>query len=82
MKRTDIYTLLEHIFCDLFLRDDIRLVPTTTAMDIEDWDSFRHIELMLIIESQFDIRFHSREIDAMGNVGDMVGFIEAHLSTD
>ena len=54
MMDNDIYTRLNGIFRDLFMRDDIFLKPGTTALDIEGWDSFRHI-------------------------GDLVGFIEAHL---
>tara|TARA_R110000787_G_scaffold138484_1_gene252118 strand:+ start:17885 stop:18133 length:249 start_codon:yes stop_codon:yes gene_type:complete len=79
MMDNDIYTRLNGIFRDLFMRDDIFLKPGTTALDIEGWDSFRHIELMLATEIQFGIRFHSREIDEMRNIGDLVGFIEAHL---
>lgn len=82
MTRTEIYTRLNEIFRELFLCDNIQLASTTTAVDIEGWDSFRHIELMLIIESQFGTRFHSREIDAMRNIGDLVGCIEAQLQAD
>ena len=79
MKQTEIYDRLNALFNDVFLREDIKLSPATPAADIEGWDSFRHIELMLVIETRFNIQFHSRELDEMKNIGDLIRVIERHL---
>lgn len=80
MKQTEIYDRLNALFNEVFLREDIKLSPATTAADIEGWDSFRHIELMLVIETRFNIQFHSRELDEMKNIGDLIRVIERHLT--
>jgi len=59
------------IFCDVLDDEDIVLTKTTNANDIEDWDSLSHIQLVLAIEKQFDIRFTALEIEEYSNVGEM-----------
>ena len=81
MIQEDIYNTLNGICRDVFVRDDINLNSSTTAVDINGWDSFRHIELMSVIEVHFGIQFHSRELDEMRTVGDLVRFIESHLQS-
>ena len=80
MKQTEIYDRLNALFNEVFLREDIKLSPATTAADIEGRDSFRHIELMLVIETRFNIQFHSCELDEMKNIGDLIRVIERHLT--
>jgi|TARA_R110002110_G_scaffold12718_1_gene60822 acyl carrier protein len=79
VTEADVYHTLNGIFRAQFLLEDIDLTPTTSAVDIEGWDSLRHIELILVIESHFGIQFHSREVDSMSNIGDLVEYIGAHL---
>ena len=62
---------LETVFQDVFDDDGIVLDDTTTASDIEDWDSLAHITLMYGIESQFGIQFSANEFAEFTNVGDL-----------
>ena len=48
---------------------------TTTADDIEDWDSLEHINLMAAVESEFGIKFSMGQVVTMKNVGEMVDII-------
>ena len=75
MAEADIYAALEPIFHDVFMRDDIKLTPTTTAKDIEGWDSFKQIEIILAVEGQYHIKFNTRELDSLLSVGDLVRVI-------
>ena len=77
----DTLEALEIIFRDIFLRDDICLEPETSASDVEGWDSFRHIEIILAAEIEFGVRFRSSELDAMKNVGDLIRSIERHAKS-
>ncbi len=43
-----------------------------SAKDVETWDSFNHINLVIAIETAFDITFATKEIAAMQNVGDLI----------
>jgi acyl carrier protein len=75
----DIYARLTEIFRDVFDDDDIVLTPNTTAADIQDWDSFNHINLIVAIETKFGIKFQTAEIESLKNVGDMVAVIERKI---
>jgi len=75
MAEAEIYAALEPIFHDVFMRDDIKLAPAMTAKDIEGWDSFKQIEIILAIESQYHIKFNTRELDSLLSVGDLVRVI-------
>lgn len=74
---TDTATLDEvnSLVREVFQRDDITLTLESTAADVDGWDSFRHIEIMLAVELRFAIRFTSRELDEMQTIGDLVGAI-------
>jgi acyl carrier protein len=71
---------LTSIFHDLFDDDSIVLTPETTAADIEDWDSFNHINLIVAVEAKFGIKFKTAELDELHNVGHLVHLIEHKLA--
>ena len=79
MAETDIYASLEPIFHDVFMRDDIKLTPSMTAKDIEGWDSFKQIEIILAVEGQYRIKFNTRELDSLLSVGDLVRVIASKV---
>ncbi len=60
---------------EVFQRDDVTLSLESTAADVDGWDSFRHIEIMLAIELRFAIRFTSSELDEMQTIRDLVDAI-------
>lgn len=80
MQDHDIYQKLTELFRDLFSDDDIRLLPTTTAADIDGWDSFNHISIIVAVETLFGIHLDTREIERLQNVGAMVEIIKTKLS--
>lgn len=71
----EVYSWLNEIFSEIFLRDDIHLTPATTAKDVEGWDSFKQIEIILAAEERFGIRIPTREVDRLANVGNLVEVI-------
>ncbi|TWB13042.1 acyl carrier protein [Nitrospirillum amazonense] len=72
MQDEAIYAALMPIFEDVFMRDDIVLAPELSAKDVAGWDSFKQIEIIIAVESQFGFKFHTRELDSLRNVGDLV----------
>ena len=52
---------------------------STTADDIEDWDSIEHINLVIAMEKKFDLKFNIREVGKLANVGEMVDLIVSML---
>lgn len=75
MTRGQIYAELNEVFQDVFDDESITVNDETTANDIEDWDSLEHINLVVAVEKQFDIKFTMGEVNGMENVGAMVDII-------
>ena len=62
------------------MRDDIVLKPELSAKDVEGWDSFKQIEILLATEERFGIKFSTREVDSLQNVGDLARLVAAKTS--
>ena len=76
----DILAELIKIFCTVLGREDIVLSLETTAEDIEDWDSFNHIQIIVTAEQVFGIKFAIADIEGFASVGDLVRLCEEKLS--
>lgn len=79
MTQIDIMAKLEEVFKDVFDLPELTLSPETTADEIDEWDSVNHIMLVVEIERQFGVKFHTAEIEEMKNVGDLAKLIQAKL---
>jgi acyl carrier protein len=77
MTDAELYAALTDIFNEVFMRDDIALKPAMTAADIEGWDSFKQIEIIVAAQEHFGVKFASKELDNLACVGDLAGLIAA-----
>lgn len=77
MTREEVFERLQDVFHDVFDDDEIVVTETTTSEDIEDWDSFEHINLVAAVEKEFGIKFTMAQVVDMKNVGEMVDVILA-----
>lgn len=73
---SDTSSKLQGVFRDVFDNDELLIDRSTTAKDIEDWDSLRHVGLVVNIEAAFGIKFTSLEVASLGSVGEMIDLIE------
>lgn len=80
MSREEVFEKLNEVFRDVFDDDSITVVETTTADDIEDWDSLEHINLLAAVEQEFGIKFNMGQVVSMKNVGEMADIIISQLS--
>ena len=80
MEREELFKRLNEVFRDVFDDDSITVNETTTADDIEDWDSLEHINLMAAVEKEFEIKFSMGQIVTMKNVGEMADIILSKLA--
>ncbi|MEY3051130.1 MAG: hypothetical protein RLY31_915 [Bacteroidota bacterium] len=69
MNKETILEQVNEIFRDVLDNEDIRLVPETTAADVDDWDSLTHIQLIVATEKHFGIKFTAAEIQGFRDVG-------------
>ena len=72
----EIYERLNRVFADVF-DEDVTVDASTTADDIEDWDSLTHITLISAIEEEFDMKFSMKEVVGMNNVGELAEIVTA-----
>jgi acyl carrier protein len=75
MESNAIYQQLTRVFAEVFDDDAIVLTPTTTAEDVDGWDSLNHIRLIVSAEKAFQIKFSTPEIAKLKNVGELVALI-------
>ena len=68
------------IFCETLEVEHLNLELDTTAADIDEWDSFNHINLIVAIENEFQIKFALSEIEELKNVGEMIDLIDLKLN--
>ena len=76
----EIMTELKDIFRHLFEDESLMVTRTTTADDVDDWDSISHMILVTTVEKKFGIKFSLVELTTLNMVGDMADLIEKKLS--
>ena len=59
------------------MRDDLVLKAELSAKDVQGWDSFKQIEIIMATEERFGMKFTTRELDSLQNVGDLVRVVAA-----
>lgn len=80
MDRIEVHDRLQNIFRDVFNRTQLEIGDATTSSDIEGWDSFQQINLIVAIEDEFELKVPLKKVNAMANVGEMIDYIGGELS--
>jgi acyl carrier protein len=75
MTDGEIYEQLTEIIRDVLMNFDLVLRPDLTANEVDGWDSYKMIEIILAVESHFGMKVKSKELDELENVGDLVALI-------
>jgi acyl carrier protein len=79
MTREEVLSKVNEIFVDAFDREDLVIRFETTAADVEGWDSLMQMNLIEMIEDEFDIRFDMDEVVGMADVGSMIDIIVSRI---
>jgi acyl carrier protein len=69
------------VFRRIFGNSTMNLVDATTAPDVLGWDSLTHINLIIEIEEEFDLKFTVDDIVGLKNVGEMIAMVERKLGS-
>ncbi len=75
MNKEDIVFKVNEIFKDAFDDENLCVTDETVASDIAGWDSLMQMNLIEMVEDEFEIRFDMDEIISLKNVGDMINVI-------
>ncbi len=79
MSKSDIFEKLTGIFQDVFDDGDITISETTTAAEIDGWDSLTHITLLATVEEEFGVKFSMKAVQHLQNVGELAELIAEGL---
>jgi len=75
-----IYSNLTEIFREVLGDDSIVLTSDLTASDVDGWDSFKQVEILIAVQERFGFKLRSREIDGLKCVGDLVDVVKRSKS--
>lgn len=77
LTRSDVITRIEPIIRDLFDEYQGPVTATLSAKQVEQWDSLANVQLMVMVEKAFGLRFSTSEIATLKNLGELADLITA-----
>jgi acyl carrier protein len=80
MNKDAILDKLLAVFRDVFEDDELEISATTTADDVDGWDSLMHVSLMINVERAFGVKFSSTQVASLKNVGELIDLVTARLA--
>ena len=75
MDQVKVDDRLTEIFRTVFEDEELQVAASTTATDVEGWDSVAHITLIFAVEEEFGFQFSSSELENIRNVGDLQALV-------
>jgi acyl carrier protein len=78
VNRDEIFRQVRDIISEVLEQPDLQVTAETKADDVEGWDSFNHINIVVAIEARFGIKVRTAEIEELRNVGELVDVVEEH----
>lgn len=76
----DVFQELAPVVASTLGIDRQRVLPETSAPDVEGWDSLNHFRLTTAVEMHFSIRLTMEEVMSLENVGDLAALVFKHRS--
>lgn len=74
-----ILTQVRDIIADVLDQPDLQIDSATTATEVEGWDSFNHINIVVAVERHFAIKVNTAEIEELRSVGELVALVGRKL---
>jgi acyl carrier protein len=71
MLQAEIHDKLAGVIRNFFELPDLAIDESTTAAQVDGWDSVAHVELIVAVEKAFAVRFTTKEVKALRTVGDL-----------
>jgi acyl carrier protein len=68
----DIFERIAGLIREHLDEPDLPLEPSTSARDVEGWDSIVMINIILDVQKSFAVRFRSAEVDKLSSISDFV----------
>ena len=78
VQEPDIIQRLREVMGAVFGVETESIGPDTTSTTIAEWDSVRHLQLMLALEEEFGVEFEMDELASLRSVAQLVERLSAH----
>lgn len=75
MAHAKILKNITDILRDILHQPALALTETSSADQVERWDSLTHVNLIMTLERHYKIKFSLGEIKRLRNVGEMIQLI-------
>ncbi len=79
MSRTEIEGKLTDVMRNFFELPELAVTASTTASEVEGWDSIAHVGLIVAVERAFAVRFTTKEVKSLRTVGDLFVLLEKRV---
>jgi acyl carrier protein len=56
------------------------VTPMLSAHDVAQWNSLMNVQFLVMIEQEFGIRFSSREVGQIKNVGELMATLKKRMA--
>ncbi len=79
MDRNEVFEKIQEICRDVFEDAELVLTESTTASDVEGWDSLTHLSLVNELEETYEISFKLDEVTGSKNIGELLDALMEHI---
>ena len=73
---TAVLSRLQRLLADLFALSEGDVTLTTSAETLSDWDSFKHLQLMLMLEEEFNVQVSPETMEQLTSVERIAVWLE------
>jgi acyl carrier protein len=73
---TSVLPRLQRLLADLFARAEGDITPTTSAETLSEWDSLKHLQLMLMLEEAFHVQVSPETMEQLTSVERIISWLE------
>jgi acyl carrier protein len=79
VERDQIAVDVAQIIRDVLELPELAITDDTSAENIEAWDSFNQVNIVVAVEAKFGIKFRTAEIESLRNVGSLLTLVAEKL---
>jgi acyl carrier protein len=79
VKREQIAVEVAQIIRHVLELPELAITDDTSAENIEAWDSFNQVNIVVAVEAKFGIKFRTAEMESLRNVGSLLTLVAEKL---
>ena len=79
MDRQEILNGVTEVIRNIFDDETLEITDSTTAADVDEWDSLEQINILVAVERKFSVRFSVGDVEGLRNVGELVDLVSSRL---